>query len=54
MGLESDGLHMMLYDSISKCDIDLRMELYKNIVLSGKHLLFFTAPVGSETVRDFD
>lgn len=35
IGMESTGVHQMLFSSISKCDIDIRAELYKNIVLSG-------------------
>jgi actin len=33
--LEADGFHEMTYKSINKCDIDVRRELYGNIVLSG-------------------
>ncbi|XP_063678897.1 actin-3, muscle-specific-like [Bolinopsis microptera] len=35
IGAESEGIHKLIYDSVSKCDIDLRAEFYKNIVLSG-------------------
>lgn len=34
-GYESPGVHETLYNSIMACDIDLRKELYKNIVMSG-------------------
>ncbi|KAF7694686.1 actin [Cucumispora dikerogammari] len=34
-GFESPGVHEMIYNSIMSCDIDLRKELYKNIVMSG-------------------
>lgn len=34
-GLESAGVHRSIYDSIQKCDIDIRKELYGSIVLSG-------------------
>lgn len=42
-GLEkatSPGFHQLIFDSISKCDIDLRRELYYNINLSGGNTLF--------------
>ncbi|KAJ3200061.1 actin [Entophlyctis luteolus] len=34
-GLESPGIHALTYNSIMKCDIDIRKELYRNVVLSG-------------------
>ena len=34
-GIESFGIHQTCYHAISKCDIDIRWELYSNIVLSG-------------------
>jgi len=30
-----DGIHQILFDSIMKCDIDIRKELYKNILVCG-------------------
>ncbi len=35
MGLESAGLHETTFNSIMKCDVDIRKDLYSNIVLSG-------------------
>jgi len=35
IGRESDGFHKTIYDSIRKCDVDIRKDLYGNIVLSG-------------------
>ena len=35
IGLEQDGIHQATYDSIMKCDVDIRKDLYGNIVLSG-------------------
>ncbi|XZN91572.1 MAG: actin [Microcoleus sp.] len=35
IGMESAGIHETLYNSIMKCDVDIRKELYANIVLSG-------------------
>lgn len=33
--LEFDGIERMLFDSIMKCDIDVRNDLFANIMLSG-------------------
>ena len=35
VGKEDAGIAEMVYNSIMKCDIDVRKELYQNIVLSG-------------------
>ncbi|CAF1685792.1 unnamed protein product [Adineta ricciae] len=35
LGLESEGIHQLIYKTIMKCDIDVRKELYGNVVLSG-------------------
>ena len=35
IGLEANGIHETVYNSIMKCDIDVRKDLYANIVLSG-------------------
>jgi len=35
IGLEAAGIHETTYKSIMKCDIDVRKDLYQNIVLSG-------------------
>ncbi|CAF4370240.1 unnamed protein product [Didymodactylos carnosus] len=40
IGLEQPGIHEMLYNTIMKCDIDVRRELYGNIVLSGGTSMF--------------
>ncbi len=36
VGLESAGIHETTFNSIMKCDVDIRKDLYGNIVLSGK------------------
>ena len=33
--MESAGVHETTYNSIMKCDVDIRKDLYANIVLSG-------------------
>ncbi|MFX0061849.1 MAG: actin, cytoplasmic 2 [Candidatus Hermodarchaeota archaeon] len=40
MGQEEQAMHEAIYESIQKCDIDLRKELYQNIVLSGGSTMF--------------
>ncbi|KYQ91368.1 actin [Tieghemostelium lacteum] len=40
LGLESQGIHETVYNSIMKCDIDVRKDLYQNIVLSGGSTMF--------------
>ena len=33
VGLESGGIHVTTYNSIFKCDLDMRRDMYANIVL---------------------
>jgi len=40
LGRESAGIHECTYNSIMKCDIDIRKDLYGNIVLSGGTTMF--------------
>lgn len=40
VGLEAKGIHHLVHDTINKCDIDVRRELYNNIVLSGGTSMF--------------
>jgi actin len=40
LGLESLGIHQMTFKSIQACDIDIRRDLYTNIVLSGGSTMF--------------
>nr|QGN00865.1 ActL2 [Drosophila tsukubaensis] len=35
LGVESSGIHETTYNSILKCEVDIRKKLYSNIVLSG-------------------
>merc|ERR1712110_98846 len=35
IGMESAGIHETCYNSIMKCDVDIRKDLYANTVLSG-------------------
>lgn len=40
MGQDTSGAHETLYSSITSCDIDIRKDLYGNIVLSGGTTMF--------------
>ena len=40
LGLESSGLHESTFNSVMKCDVDIRKDLYANIVLSGGSSMF--------------
>merc|ERR1711939_827386 len=40
IGRESDGIHKLTFQSIMKCDIDIRKDLYANIVMSGGTTMF--------------
>ena len=40
LGIESAGIGETCYNSIMKCDIDLRREMYANIVMSGGSTMF--------------
>ncbi len=40
IGMESAGVHETTYNSIMKCDVDIRKDLYANTVLSGGSTLF--------------
>jgi len=40
IGKEQQGIHKLTHESINKCDIDIRKDLYKNTVLSGGTTMF--------------
>jgi len=40
LGLEVGGIHEAVYQSIFSCDLDIRRELYGNVVLSGGTTMF--------------
>ena len=40
IGMETSGIHETTYNSIMKCDVDIRKDLYGNIVLSGGTTMF--------------
>ena len=40
VGMESCGIHEILYNSVMKCDIDIRKDMFNNVVLSGGSSMF--------------
>jgi actin-related protein len=40
IGLEASGVHQTTFNSIMKCDVDIRKDLYANTVLSGGTTMF--------------
>merc|ERR1712199_104339 len=40
LGMEQSGIHEATYNSIMKCDVDIRKDLYANTVLSGGTTMF--------------
>merc|ERR1712117_938411 len=50
IGKESEGIHKLAYESIMKCDIDIRKDLYANTVLSGGTTMF--AGIGERMTKE--
>jgi len=40
IGMEQEGIHKLTFQSIMKCDVDIRKDLYANIVMSGVTTMF--------------
>ncbi|KAJ7759398.1 actin 2 [Mycena maculata] len=40
IGLEASGIHETTFNSIARCDLDIRRDLYANVVLSGGSTMF--------------
>jgi actin len=40
IGLEQEGIHKLAFQSIMKCDVDIRKDLYNNVVMSGGTTMF--------------
>jgi len=40
LGREQEGIHRLVFDSIAKCDLDIKGDMYKNIVLSGGSTMY--------------
>jgi actin len=44
IGREYDGIHKTTFSSIGKCDVDIRKDLYSNVVLSGGTTMYEGLP----------
>jgi len=44
LGLEQEGIHKLTFSSIMKCDVDIRKDLYGNIVMSGGTTMYQNIP----------
>jgi actin-related protein len=40
INMEADGIHWCTYEAINKCDLDMRKDMYENIVMSGGTTMF--------------
>jgi len=40
IGMEQEGVHKLTFQSVMKCDVDIRKDLYANIVMSGGTTMF--------------
>lgn len=40
IGIEQEGIHKLTFKSIMKCDVDIRKDLYNNVVMSGGTTMF--------------
>ena len=40
IGMDAPGVHRVCFDSITRCDVDIRRDVYANIVLSGDNTMF--------------
>ena len=43
-GIQSDGVHQLIYTALERCDTDVRKEMYGNIVLAGGTSMFKGLP----------
>jgi len=50
VGKESSGIHDTAFQSIMKCDVDIRKDLYSNVVLSGGCTMF--AGIGERMTKE--
>jgi len=44
LGMEQEGVHKLTFSSIMKCDVDIRKDLYGNIVMSGGTTMYQNIP----------
>merc|ERR1711907_933880 len=50
LGLEATGIHDTTFQSIMKCEVDIRKDLYSNVVLSGGTTMF--AGIGERMTKE--
>ena len=50
--MEATGIHEQTYDSIMKCDMDIRRDLYSNVVLSGGSTMYPGKQLNTPNVPD--
>merc|ERR1712154_411217 len=50
IGKEASGIHDTTFQSIMKCDVDIRKDLYANVVLSGGTTMF--AGIGERMTKE--
>ncbi|KAH0472298.1 MAG: uncharacterized protein KVP18_004865 [Porospora cf. gigantea A] len=50
LGSEAKGIHVVSFNSIMKCDMDIRKDLYANIVLSGGTTMY--EGIGERMTKD--
>ena len=50
VGKEASGIHDTTFQSIMKCDVDIRKDLYANVVLSGGTTMF--AGIGERMTKE--
>lgn len=50
IGREFAGIHETTFQSIMKCDVDIRKDLYGNVVLSGGTTMF--AGIGERMMKE--
>jgi len=50
VGKEAGGIHDTTFQSIMKCDVDIRKDLYSNVVLSGGTTMF--AGIGERMTKE--
>merc|ERR1740122_175504 len=53
MGLEQEGIHKLTFTSIMKCDVDIRKDLYGNVVMSGGAIILIVIESGAKAFSSF-
>ena len=53
LGMESFGIHETTYNSIMKCDVDIKKDLYANTILSGGKFLWKDLKLAETKIAGF-